>query len=37
MTKNLEKILLQYNFDTTNSTWTDSGANPGLRGERPVT
>jgi hypothetical protein len=24
------------NMSTTNSTWTDLGANPGLRGERPA-
>jgi hypothetical protein len=25
------------NLSTTNSTWTDPGSNPGLRGESPAT
>jgi hypothetical protein len=29
--------LLQFLFFTTNSTWTDPGANPGLRAERLAT
>jgi hypothetical protein len=32
--KNSEKYLPQCHFSITNPTWSDPGANPGLRGER---
>jgi hypothetical protein len=31
------KICPSATLSTTNPTWIDPGANPGLRGERPVT
>jgi hypothetical protein len=31
------KICPSATLSTTNPTWTDSGSNPGLRGERPAT
>jgi hypothetical protein len=35
--KNSEKNLSQCHLSTTNPTWIDPSANPGLRGERPAT
>jgi hypothetical protein len=35
--KKTEKNLSPCYVPTTNPTWTDQGANPGLRGEMPVT
>jgi hypothetical protein len=34
--KNSEKNLPSASLSTTNPTWTDLGANKGLRGERPA-
>jgi hypothetical protein len=36
-TEVLGENLPSATFSTTNPTWIDPGANPGLRGERPVT
>jgi hypothetical protein len=33
----LRKTCPTATLSTTNPTWTDSGSNPGLRGERPAT
>jgi hypothetical protein len=35
--KNSEKTLSQCHFVHHKSTWTDKGANPGIRRERPAT
>jgi hypothetical protein len=34
---NSKKNVPSATLSTTNPTWTDLGANPGFRGERPVT
>jgi hypothetical protein len=36
-TEELGENLPSANLSTTNPTWIDPGANPGLRGERPAT
>jgi hypothetical protein len=35
--KNVKKGVSQCNFSTTNQTWIDPGANPGLLGDSPAT